>query len=194
MEATIETIPPPPEQDAYSNLILFPAKATELNELGTVICHSHIRSRRYESSAIPDSHYAILYSDITLPAQELGLSAVYALQWLKDYVYHNNHPARRTQELPDQHCHTNHSRYKHTFSQHKLGAHLVAGDLYIERITPNEVTRLLIATAIAKFNEKHWKERPTTRIERRWWVDDAACIALAESVDKVAKAKERSVV
>ena len=170
---------------------MFDREIRDLKELAAIVQQPYTRSRRYEFRLITGAQYSILHSDIVASAAELGLKATYTLQWFKDYAYRNGGPKKQTRSLP---CHCRNdkpSQYKHAFSQSKLGFHLVAVGLCIERTAPNEETSLFIATAIAKFNKEHWKERPSTRIERELWVDDDASIALSEQVRKVAKAREK---
>lgn len=138
---------------------------------------------------ITDAHYATVYSDIIAPVAKLNVSGAYALQRFLDNSYHH---CDRVVSLLYHLLHDDPSKFKHTFHQSKLGCHLVSVDLCVERIAPNEDTRLLVAKAVAKFSEERSKERPEKRIERKWWVDDAASIVLAEEVVEVAKARTKA--
>lgn len=141
---------------------------------------------------ITDAHYATVYSDIIAPVAKLNVSSAYTLQRFLDYSYHHCDRVKRVASLLYHFRHDDPSKFEHTFNQSKLGCHLVSVDLWMERIAPNEDTRLLVAKAVAKFNKERSRERPEKRIERKWWVDDAASIALAEEVVEVAKARTRA--
>ena len=80
------------------------------------------------------------------------------------------------------------SYIKNAFDQNNLGHHLPSVDLCIERIAPNEESRLLLTKTVAKFDEDDWKKRLERGTSRQWWVHGTAFVALAE--EDVSKAKE----
>jgi hypothetical protein len=43
--------------------------------------------------------------------------------------------------------------------QYLLAQRILSDDLMVERIAPNEETRLLLGNAIAKFSDKHWTNK-----------------------------------
>jgi hypothetical protein len=43
--------------------------------------------------------------------------------------------------------------------QYLLANRILSDDLMVERIAPNQETRLLLGNAIAKFSDKHWPDK-----------------------------------
>jgi hypothetical protein len=138
-------IPSPLDEETCYPAILSKEEIKGLNELTFITYHTPLHFRHYQISAIIGAEYATFYSDLAKPAVKLDFNAGYVLQWIKNFAYHLCNPANRTSTLPYQCRHKNSDKHAHAFDQSKLGLHLVAIDVYIEIIAPNEEVRLIVA-------------------------------------------------
>lgn len=55
----------------------------------------------------------------------------------------------------------------YAFDQNKLGRYLVAIELWVDLIVPNEEARLVLASAIIKSKKEVWSVRPAIKAGRK---------------------------
>jgi hypothetical protein len=122
--------------------------------LSKTIKETQERVQRNQLCSIPQSSYDTIYTDLILPCAELKVKAAYVAEWLHTYHVHEFNPKQRMKAFK-----------KAPFGfgwwhGEFLTRGLVAADVYVEYMAPNENTRLLLGEAIAKFGDKRmsWSE------------------------------------
>ena len=80
----------------------------------------------------------------------------------------------------------------YAFDQNKLGRYLMAVELWVDLIVPNEEARLVLASAIVGSKKESWNVRPAIEAGRKLWVDNEHCEPFAELGTKADKTVDRS--
>lgn len=170
--------------------LLSESELVSLHRLSQIVSRCHTKSDRFQFSGIMSVECKVLNAFILVPAQELGISGEYVFDWLKEYSNHKNYAAKRHQALPYHWPSRDSKQQAKENDQDALEKHLISIDLCVQKISPNEKVRLLLAAGIAKFADMHFKARSAERRRpKRQFSVSSASIALAEEVRRLAAEK-----
>jgi hypothetical protein len=139
------------------------------------------KAKKHQRSLVTASQIALLKTHIIQPSRELRITPEYVMDLLLYYLEHKGAEGKR--HLAGHFYGTRLPLFRSLpvfvwcmRSQSCITTRLISDDILIERIAPNEETRLLLGNAMARFAEKYsWNlaiEQPSRSFWFRPYLDD----------------------
>jgi len=132
-------------------------------------------------SLITRTEIDTINSQIILPVEQLNMDVALTFDLLRGYAEHKGIDRRKA---------GHHGRYPiarwlgwFMLHQDQLARRVVDDDMLVDRMAPNEQTRLLLGSAVARFGERYWKNR--NKEPWRPWITPT----VEEKLKKVVKEK-----
>jgi len=137
--------------------ILTPDERVRILYLGRLVREVARKVELNQLSLITRNEIDTINSQIILPVKQLDMDVALTFDLLRGYAEHKGIDRRKA---------GHHGKYPiarwlgwFMLGQDDLARRVIDDDMIVDRMAPNEQTKLLLGSAVARFGEKYWKNR-----------------------------------